>query len=577
MTTNKTGVSKILHSARLAAQEGHQYFWIDKCCIDKSSSTELSEAINSMFQWYMLSTVCYAYLADLDASPSDADAIVDQFRRCRWLTRGWTLQELIAPGKLIFLNRSWTSIGTRASLVSTIEAISEIPRHILASDAPHKSENPNPLYYLSLVSVSTRLSWAGRRQTTRIEDEAYSLMGMFGINMPLVYGEGSNAFQRLQEELIRNSDDQSILAFRNPRKNPMLYGERMFAESPSWFLPNIEGTRLPDEAAPMSWTNRGLELDVLLCNGELSRTESYGEVKITTTMPGLIGILQCGIEGEHLSRIGIVLLSLQYLNSGPDSEPPRYFRRRPGPGTVLVFDPDKGEYGMCEDQGECKSHAIRVVEMEIILTSLAGTIKVSFKVHCCVPQRIFLESPMNHSVKVLGPQLRLHLGGTSGERYELAVAVPRLHPSQVSPSRIPYSWCLLSEHGSKSFWGYALIRKRAESGSKTSRSSFLACFWRLSFTVATNLKGQAIPGLGVIGCQLVNKDDSQSGNPFEKDPTTGIVEVLYHSNAKEIELAKPYYIYNGDDISISASITEREFLRRSTYTLHLDISESKGA
>ncbi|KAH8891656.1 HET-domain-containing protein [Thozetella sp. PMI_491] len=227
LTTNKAGGSKLVQSARLAAQEGYQYIWIDTCCIDKSSSAELSEAINSMFRWYMLSTVCYAYLADVDATPSDTAAVLDQFHRCRWFTRGWTLQELIAPGNLVFFNKSWNPIGTRDSLKSNIEQISQVPSPILASDASQKPGSRNPLHYLSRVSVSTRLSWAARRQTQRIEDEAYSLMGMFGINMPLIYGEGSNAFQRLQEELIRISDDQSILAFRNPRSNPMPYGERI--------------------------------------------------------------------------------------------------------------------------------------------------------------------------------------------------------------------------------------------------------------------------------------------------------------------------------------------------------------
>lgn len=136
----------------------------------------------------------------------------------------------------------------------------------------------------------------------------------------------------------------------------------------------------------MSLTNRGLELDVLLCNGESSRTESRGEREVGAKGPSLVGISQGSIEGKHLYRIGIGLLSLQYLNSGPDSEPPRHFRRQPGSGTLLVFDPDKGEYGVCEDQDECECHAIRVAETEIILTSLATTIKVSFKIHCCVPE-----------------------------------------------------------------------------------------------------------------------------------------------------------------------------------------------
>ncbi|KAH8649857.1 hypothetical protein BX600DRAFT_528847 [Xylariales sp. PMI_506] len=215
-------VFELGHPTTNKAGGGHQYIWIDTCCIDKSSSSELSEAINSMFKWYMLSTVCYAYLADVGAFPSRTDDnIVNQFRQCRWPKRGWTLQqELVAPGKLTFFNKSWVSIGTRASLMSVIGAVSKIPLHILAPDSPYKLENPELLRHLS---------FARKRQTTRTEDQAYSMMGILGINMPLIYGEGRNAFQRLQEEIIRTTDDQSILVFRNLPTDPMLCGERMFA------------------------------------------------------------------------------------------------------------------------------------------------------------------------------------------------------------------------------------------------------------------------------------------------------------------------------------------------------------
>ena len=348
LTTNRSGVSKILQSARLAAQEGLKYMWIDTCCIDKSSSAELSEAINSMFRWYLLSTVCYAYLADVDASPSNPDTTEDQLRQCRWFTRGWTLQELIAPGKLVLLDKSWTPFGTRASFVSTISNISEIPQHLLVSNAQHTSEDPNTGILRSLfrVSVSTRLSWAGRRQTKRVEDEAYSLMGLFGINMPLLYGEGKNAFWRLQIEIIRTSDDQSILAFRNPYRVYLRGRQHILAVSPSWFLSDIAVTRLPHEVTPMSWVNKGLELDVLLCSGQVMDTIDGTGHKY----PYYVGILQCGIKNNHLSRTGLLLRPLENVNISSNWKRPHYFERASFQGgQVLLFDPDKGEVGVfCE-------------------------------------------------------------------------------------------------------------------------------------------------------------------------------------------------------------------------------------
>jgi len=222
---------------------------------------------------------------------------------------------------------------------------------------------------------------------------------------------------------------------------------------------------------------------------------------------------------------------------------------------------------------------IRVVEVEINTdkpTCSAGPIKVTFEIKCCVPKRIFLESPMDHSVKIFAPPLQLRLSGTGGGKYEFVVAVSPLDPSQIKLFYVPFSWCL-NDDRSQSFWGYALIRKKAESGSKRpKRGPILACCWRLSFSRATDLKGKSIPGLGVIACLLMNKVDLRHGDPFKKDLTTNVVKVLYHENAKEIELAKPCGIYKDGDINISALITKTEFLCRPTYKLNFDIGEAEG-
>ncbi|TBU40441.1 hypothetical protein BD309DRAFT_345892 [Dichomitus squalens] len=199
---------KIREACRVAREAGYRYLWIDSCCIDKTSSSELTESINSMFLWYSLAKMCYAYLADV---PSNKDPREDKSAFCssQWHKRGWTLQELIAPSGVKFLADDWTEIGTKFTLFDLIEEITGIPRQAL-------------LHVKSLdeFSVAQRLSWAARRQTTREEDRAYSLLGIFNINMPTLYGEGSRAFRRLQEEIVRHVPDLSLFAW-----NRHIYGD----------------------------------------------------------------------------------------------------------------------------------------------------------------------------------------------------------------------------------------------------------------------------------------------------------------------------------------------------------------
>src|SRR2546421_7862846 len=148
---------------------------VNTCCIDKTSSAELSEAINSMYRWYQGSMVCYAYLAGVPPKALDPQNGIErsEFSRSRWFTRGWTLQELIAPPMVIFLDQEWQEIGTKSSLHGTISTITGIPSNILLGGD------------LESASVAQRMSWASKRETKRVEDVAYCLMGIFGINMPL--------------------------------------------------------------------------------------------------------------------------------------------------------------------------------------------------------------------------------------------------------------------------------------------------------------------------------------------------------------------------------------------------------
>ncbi|EIW65323.1 HET-domain-containing protein, partial [Trametes versicolor FP-101664 SS1] len=189
---------KIRHCCDYARAHGHTYIWIDTCCIDKTSSAELSEAINSMFAWYSGADVCYVFLSDVSASDSPMEEY-SSFRRSMWFKRGWTLQELIVPSRNVFLSKDWRMIGTKASLASIIKDVTGIGTDILL----HRRQ-------LHTVSVAERMAWAAERETTRVEDEAYCLMGIFGVRLPVIYGEGSQAFVRLQEEIMRRIPDQSL-------------------------------------------------------------------------------------------------------------------------------------------------------------------------------------------------------------------------------------------------------------------------------------------------------------------------------------------------------------------------------
>lgn len=209
--------SKIRETCELALKENLEYIWVDTCCINKQDSTELSEAINSMYCWYEAAKLCYVLLADVHSSALNyrggsfyrgfADTnLALEIRGSKWFKRGWTLQELIAPENVVFVNRYWKELGTKKTLATILRQETGIPEVILRK--PHR---------LSSQSVAQRMSWASDRETTRDEDHAYCLLGLFGVNMPMLYGEGKRrAFLRLQEEIIRRTDDHSLFAWDLP-------------------------------------------------------------------------------------------------------------------------------------------------------------------------------------------------------------------------------------------------------------------------------------------------------------------------------------------------------------------------
>jgi hypothetical protein len=274
---HKIGYQKVRACGVQAIKDNLDYFWVDTCCIDKSSSAELSEAINSMWLWYCNSEVCYAFLNDVPAEIGHQDRN-QVLGRSKWFTRGWTLQELLAPRRVNFYNATWKLIGTKHNMAGIISSITHIGQVYL-------SDRPDPL---ETASIAERMSWASRRETKRVEDVTYCLLGIFGVSMPLLYGEGDRAFQRLQEEIMKQSDDQSIFAWE---VLPTEYDGSMLARSPNAFSAcgNIVRALNSSSTTPYTMTNRGLQIELpLMHRGD-----------------GFVARLNCRYKHDFFSDLGV--------------------------------------------------------------------------------------------------------------------------------------------------------------------------------------------------------------------------------------------------------------------------------
>jgi hypothetical protein len=257
------GFSKIQMTCKMACERGIAYAWIDTCCIDKSSSAELSEAINSMFRLYKRSKICFAYLSDLPSVTGGWTALT----QCRWFTRGWTLQELIAPDLVELYDSAWKCIGNKIELCDKLAQRTGIPKEVLEGTSS-----------LRKISVAARMAWAANRKTTRVEDRAYCLLGIFDINMPMLYGEGSKAFTRLQEEITKETNDMSLFAWQQQSQERMsAEGSSMqkfrglFAESPDEFIRCDRIYEVYDSAfrfrGAFTMTNNGMHIETPLGKG----------------------------------------------------------------------------------------------------------------------------------------------------------------------------------------------------------------------------------------------------------------------------------------------------------------------
>ncbi|CAK7212406.1 hypothetical protein SCUCBS95973_001452 [Sporothrix curviconia] len=281
--TDKRGFAKITATCALARQRGLEWAWIDTCCIDKTNNTELTESINSMFRWYQNAAVCFVHLVDLDARPPSpgpgagptADDVYGRMRGCAWFRRGWTLQELLAPATVELYDGRWLPIGSKTDLAPLLADITRIPVPAILGEAP-----------LTSYAAAQIMAWASPRMTTKVEDEAYCLLGLFDVYMPLIYGEGKRAFQRLQEEILKRTTDLTLFAWVSADEaaamdletaqslqrsaSPSLSSVRrtaympLLASSPAEFEHCRGLSRFRNDDSEFAVTNRGLRITTYL-------------------------------------------------------------------------------------------------------------------------------------------------------------------------------------------------------------------------------------------------------------------------------------------------------------------------
>ncbi|KAF2193662.1 WD40 repeat-like protein [Zopfia rhizophila CBS 207.26] len=312
---DKPGYEKIRFCGEQARQDDLQYFWVDTCCINKANYTELSQAINSMFRWYRNATRCYVYLSDVSSPAFDTNEEFNprswesDFRNSRWFKRGWTLQELLAPSSVEFFSQERKRLGDKRSLNQQIHEIAGI------SDSALRGVP------LSRFSVDERLSWLERRQTKLDEDKAYSLLGIFDVHMPLIYGEGrESAFKRLREEIdkssvhMRKEDKECVqhLHLTDPRDDKMRIEETkggLLEGCYHWILENSDFQRWRnDQQSPLLWIkgDPGKGKTMLLCG-------IVNELKKSKAKTDLLSYFFCQATDPRINNATAVLRGLVYL------------------------------------------------------------------------------------------------------------------------------------------------------------------------------------------------------------------------------------------------------------------------
>jgi len=306
----KVGYQKLRFCGEQAKKDGLQYFWVDSCCIKKSSDSELSESINCMFHWYQRAAKCYVYLWDVSITKRKRgdekaqDTWEQAFQQSRWFTRGWTLQELLAPASVEFFSKEGSRVGDKQSLEQWIHKITRIP--VLALHGPG----------LSQFSVDQKLDWAKNRKTTREEDWAYSLLGICGISMSVLYGKGrTNAVRRLRKEIdgaLKDKECLRHLYVTDPRADKIRIEATkggLIADLYHWILKHCDFEQWRnDQQSHLLWIkgDPGKGKTMLLCG-------IVDELKESVAETHLVSFFYCQATDSRINSATAVLRGLLYL------------------------------------------------------------------------------------------------------------------------------------------------------------------------------------------------------------------------------------------------------------------------
>ena len=338
---NKPGYKKIRFCDERARQDGLQYSWVDTCCIDKSNDGEHQKAINSMFRWYCNATRCYAYLPDVSAQKSRCDENLSDiwdldFRRSKWFTRGWTLQELLAPASVEFFSREGTWLGDKSSLWQQIHNITGISVSALQGES------------LSQISINERFAWIERRKTMREEDKAYSLLGIFGVYIPIRYGEGlANANRRLEQEIHKLEKCTRDLRITDPRDDKQRIEETkggLLEGSYCWILENSDFQQWRyNQQSRLLWVkgDPGKGKTMLLCG-------IINELKKSTAKSDLLSYFFCQATNSSINNATAVLRGLIYLLIDQQPYLISHVRKKYDQAGKMLFEDDNAWFTLSE-------------------------------------------------------------------------------------------------------------------------------------------------------------------------------------------------------------------------------------
>lgn len=304
---NKVGYEKIRFCGEQARRDQLEYFWIDTCCINKANHAELQYALNSMFCWYRNSTRCYVYLSDVPSPPLATIAEFNpqswdsEFWKSRWFTRGWTLQELLAPRSVEFFSCERVRLGDKNELNQQIQGITSIPTSALQG-AP-----------LSQFSVNERFSWMDRRQTTFEVDRVYSLLGILDVKIPLFKDtEAATAFGRLREVIDKREKCIQDLRLTDPRHDKKRIEDTkggLLEDSYCWIIENSEFKQWRNnQRSPLLWIrgDPGKGKTMLLCG-------IINELSKSTFDKALLSYFFCQATDSRINSATAVLRGLIYM------------------------------------------------------------------------------------------------------------------------------------------------------------------------------------------------------------------------------------------------------------------------